>query len=215
MKALKKRLYQFIHAKLAKVQRNIDEQIPKYDLQQKHISNLKVIQNRNKLLEFLPKNGIVAELGVNKGEFSREIFEICDPEKLHLIDIWESERYHDGLRLGIESDFKKEIEKGRIIINRGYSTDLASIFPDHYFDWIYIDTDHSYLITKQELQAYKNKIKHGGIIAGHDYIQGNWGKILRYGVMEAVHEFCVEEDWELLFLTTEMSNSASFAIRKI
>ena len=77
------------------------------------------------------------------------------------------------------------------------------------------DTDHSYAVTREELQAYKGKIKPGGIIAGHDYIQGNWGEILRYGVIEAVHEFCVQEDWELIFQTMEMSNSPSFEIRHV
>lgn len=157
----------------------------------------------------------MAELGVNRGDFSKEIMCICTPEKFHLVDAWGSERYHLGLRKDIELMFKDQIALDKLIINQGLSTDMASKFPDKYFDWIYIDTDHSYEVTKAELQAYNNKIKPGGIIAGHDYSQGNWGKILRYGVMEAVHEFCVKENWEFVYLTIEMSNNPSFAIRKI
>lgn len=37
------------------------------ELEEKHIKNLKVVLNRNKLLELLPKNAIVAELGVGEG----------------------------------------------------------------------------------------------------------------------------------------------------
>ena len=167
------------------------------------------------MLDQLPKNGVVAELGVNKGEFSQEILRASGPRIFHLVDAWGSERYHDGLRKGVESKFQNQIDIGRVKIHQGYSTDLASSFENGYFDWIYIDTDHSYQVTKDELQAYKDKIKPGGFIAGHDYSQGNWGKILRYGVMEAVHEFCIQEDWELIYLTIEMSNNPSFAIRKI
>lgn len=208
-------MYNFIHQKVSKVQMKVDAQIPKFDLQEKHLTNVKLLPNRNALLEHLPKHGKVAELGVNKGEFSREIMLVNAPSELHLVDAWGSDRYHGGLRRGVESVFAEEIADGRVQIHQGYSTDMAAKFAEGFFDWIYIDTDHSYSVTRDELQAYKQKIKPGGLIAGHDYIQGNWGKILRYGVMEAVHEFCVQEDWELVFLTTEMSNSPSFAIRKI
>lgn len=215
MKIIKTKVYQIIHKKFSSIQKNIDDQIPKIDLEDKHIPNITILKNRSKLLEVLPKHGIVAELGVNRGEFSFEIMKVNQPKELHLVDAWGSERYHGGLRKVVETTFEKDIAVGRVQIHQGYSTEMASKFPDGFFDWIYIDTDHSYSVTRDELQAYKHKIKPGGIIAGHDYIQGNWGRILRYGVMEAVHEFCVQEDWELVFLTTEMSNSPSFAIRKI
>jgi len=215
LKVLKEYLYKLMHQKVSKEQTRIDAQIPRYDLQVKHIENLKVLSNREVLLELLPKNGIVAEIGVNKGEFSQKILKINKPQQLHLVDAWDSERYHDGLRKGVESAFSAQISSGMVSIHQGYSTELSKGFPDNFFDWIYIDTDHSYKLTKSELQAYQCKIKQGGIIAGHDYTQGNWGKLYRYGVMEAVHEFCVKENWELLYLTLEMSNSPSFAIRKL
>jgi hypothetical protein len=212
---LKRTIYNFMQRKISSIQAKVDDQIPKFDLLERHLTHVKLLPNRRVLLEYLPKNGIVAELGVNRGEFSLEIMQACKPEVLHLVDAWGSERYHGGLRTVVENTFEKDIAAGRVQIHQGYSTEMASKFPDGFFDWIYIDTDHSYEVTKAELQAYKHKIKSEGIIAGHDYIQGNWGRILRYGVMEAVHEFCVQEDWELVFLTTEMSNSPSFAIRKI
>ncbi|MBT0813036.1 class I SAM-dependent methyltransferase [Litoribacter ruber] len=215
LKILKRKLYKYFHKRFVDVQNNIEKQIPKYDLERKHILRLETLSNRSELLERLTKNGVVAEIGVNKGSFSKEILEKSNPQELFLIDAWDSGRYHGGLRKVVETTFEKDIAVGRVQIHQGYSTEMASKFSDGFFDWIYIDTDHSYSVTRDELQAYKHKIKPGGIIAGHDYIQGNWGRILRYGVMEAVHEFCVQEDWELVFLTTEMSNSPSFAIRKI
>ena len=45
-------------------------------------------------------------------------------------------------------------EKYNNIINIqhvGLSTELVHEFQDEYFDWIYIDTDHSFNVTKQEL----------------------------------------------------------------
>ncbi len=37
----------------------------------------------------------------------------------------------------------------------------------------------------------------------------------RYGVIEAVYEFCSKYNWEILFLTTELETNPSFAIKKI
>ena len=66
-----------------------------------------------------------------------------------------------------------------------------------------------------ELLAYAPKLKPGGIMAGHDYSMGNWVKGFRYGVIEAVHEFCVEHDWELRYLTVQRLERPSFAISRL
>jgi hypothetical protein len=194
---------------------DVENRIPKYTLSQKHLNSLKALENRKALLELLPKNGIVAELGVNKGDFSRQIIDICQPKKLHLVDIWNSERYHMGLKLEIENKFSSEFEKGQMIINYGLSTDVAGDFQNEYFDWIYIDTEHTYKCTIAELEKYAPKIKPGGIIAGHDYMMGNWTNLVRYGVIEAVYEFCFKNNWEIIYITMDIQEYQSFAIKKI
>ena len=101
-----------------------------------------------------------------------------------------------------------------MVINYGLSTDVANDFSDNYFDWIYIDTDHSYTTTKAELEMYASKMKAGGIIAGHDYTMGNWKGLIRYGVIEAVYEFCHKQNWEIIYITMDLNEYPSFAIRK-
>jgi hypothetical protein len=194
---------------------SILEGIPKIKLKQENMTNCQLILDREKLLEYMPKNAVIAEIGVNKGDFSRKIIGICKPQKLHLIDSWHTERYHDGLSLDVENKFSQEISNGKIKINRGLSTEIVDEFSDKYFDWVYIDTSHDYITTKMELEKYSKKLKDGGILAGHDYSMGNWGKGYKYGVIEAVHEFCVNNHWELIFLTADFTENQSFAIRKI
>ena len=80
---------------------------------------------------------------------------------------------------------------------------------------MYVDTSHSYKTTFEELERYSKKVKKGGYIAGHDYVIGNWDGLVRYGVIEAVYEFCVKHNWEIAFLTSELNDSPSFAIRRI
>lgn len=193
----------------------LSSKIPKYDLKKKHIENAKLLPNRLELLKLLPKNAIVAELGVDQGDFTELIVKTCLPQKIHIIDFWGSKRYNQEKRNKVETRFKKQIEDKSVEINLGLSTSVVTQFQDYYFDWIYIDTDHSYTTTINELELYSKKVKPGGIIAGHDYIVGNWNSLARYGVIEAVHEFCVKNDWEILYLTTELSTFPSFAIRAL
>lgn len=184
-------------------------------LTDRHIQNLKVVLNRNALLQVLPANAVVAEIGVAQGNFSKRILRYAKPAKLHLIDVWDSERYHSGLQEVVANKLNGEIDSGRVQINFGYSTDVLPTFDDHYFDWVYIDTDHTYTTTKRELEICACKVKKGGIIAGHDYITGDWKLHNRYGVVEAVNEFCVNHNWELVYTTYETHRHLSFAIREI
>lgn len=190
-------------------------QIPCVPLEEKHISRCRIVLDRKRMLEEIGVRGVVAELGVNKGDFSEILLKITKPDVLHLVDIWGSERYHDGLFDDVRKRFLQFIKSDVIKVHRKLSTEAVDDFPDAYFDMIYIDTDHSYGTTIKELIAYAPKMKKNGIIAGHDYTMGNWITGFRYGVVEAVHEFCVKYDWELIFLTAEPMESRSFAIRKL
>lgn len=202
-------------AALRKNREKRESEVPKIPLEEKHIQNSELLLNRQKLLEKMISGGVVAEIGVDEGNFSRLINDITSPAKLHLIDIWGTDRFHDGKYKAVKTYFSKKIENGSVLIHKKLSTQAANDFDDQYFDWIYIDTDHSYETTRDELVAYAPKMKKGGVIAGHDYRMGNWITTFRYGVIEAVHEFCVKHNWEILYLTIEPTESQSFAIRKL
>ena len=212
-KPIKRKIYSYIKEDILK-KNNLYKSL-NYELKNKHIANLKAILNRNELLKLLPKNGVVAELGVDTGDFSQQILNFCCPQKLHLIDYWGTQRYNQEKRNCVEEKFKNIIDKGIVEINLGLSTNVVEIFKDNYFDWVYIDTNHSYDTTVAELESYRGKMKNNGIIAGHDYIQGNWEGGIKYGVIDAVQEFCIKWNWEIIYLTMENKIHPSFAIRKI
>ncbi len=212
---LKNSLWHTVTKIIKKKLADVESRIPKYSLEQKHIANLKCITNRIQLLTLMPKNGVAAEIGVNKGDFTKLILETSQPKKLHLIDIWNTKRYHEGLKLDIQNRFRSNIEKGNVVINHGLSLDVVNDFENDYFDWIYIDTVHSYETTIAELNIYSNKVKSNGIIAGHDFTMGNWVNLIRYGVIEAVYEFCNKNNWEIVYITMDLEEYPSFAIRRI
>ncbi len=192
-----------------------DAEIPRVKLQPQHVQNCHAVLDRAAMVSLMPKVGVVAELGVDEGAFSRTLLDGMSPKVLHLVDIWESDRYNDQKFKDVQAKFSDELSSGQVQITRGSSLEAYRDFADGTFDFVYIDTDHSYGTTKAELHAWAPKVKDDGVLAGHDYKMGNWKSANRYGVIEAVHEFCVNESWELLYITADPTESQSFAIRKI
>lgn len=141
------------------------------------------------------------------------IFEINQPDKLHLVDIWHSNRYPEELYREVSQKFQTEIKEGNVEINRGLSTEVLNLFPDEYFERIYIDTVHAFKITRKELELYLPKMKKGGVIAGHNFFVGEIEVPWRYGVIESFYDFCNTKDWGIIYLIKERWISLSFAIR--
>ena len=64
------------------------------------------------------------------------------------------------------------------------TSELAtSLFPDSYFDMVYLDARHECKDVYEDIGFWLPKVREGGILAGHDY-GGKWT-----GVIEAVHEW--------------------------
>lgn len=213
LKSIKIKFFQYYTSKHSLIHKPTFESMPVPEIGYENIQNARLLATREQLLSLLPKNGIVAELGVDKGDFSKKILEINQPKKLHLVDVWHSNRYPEKLFHEVSQRFQSEIKTGTVEINRGLSTEVIKQFSNSYFDWIYIDTVHDFKITRQELELYLPKMKHGGIIAGHDFIVGEIDVPWKYGVIEAVYDFCNAYDWEIIYLTMERGISPSFAIR--
>ena len=191
------------------------EALPSFRLQKENVNECKTVLNRFDLINEMKKGGVVAELGVDKGNFSEIILKNSKPKELHLIDIWDSKNYSTKKYKLVLNKFKKEIQNKEIFINKKYSTIAASDYPNEFFDWIYIDTDHSYETTLEELYLWQSKIKKDGFILGHDYVSGSFVEGHKYGVMEAVTEFCIKEKFKLAIITLDYAENNSFALKKI
>jgi len=179
-----------------------------------HTENCRVLPNRNELLYRIASNGTAAEIGAAFGNFSGEILSRNRPKELHLIDAWAGERYEAGLAK-IKECFPKEIASGRLKIHRGLSIEKLPEFADGFFDWVYIDTNHSYGTTWKELQISHSKVKSSGRIAGHDFCTGNVIDPVPYGVVEAVTKFCKDYHWQFEYLTVESNGHFSFCLMRI
>lgn len=174
-------------------------------------------ETRIRYLFHLPMFGNVAEIGVANGNFSKCILHISKPLNLHLIDSWEEQAfdYLDDINnvcqslqdSRYQSVKKKFIKFPQVKIHKGYSLKMAKVFPDHYFDWIYLDANHTYEQVKADLAAWYQKIKPEGIITGNDYtLKPN------IGVIRAVDEFMKKHNLEMFLLDNDPWHS--FALRK-
>ncbi|MES0826341.1 class I SAM-dependent methyltransferase [Ruegeria sp. SCP11] len=184
------------------------------DLDLRHTENCKLLPNREMLLNMMPKDAVVAEVGSAFGDFSNEILQRCAPKQLHLVDSWASERYQIGLKT-IKKNLADEISADRLHIHQGLSTEVLPTFEGGFFDWVYIDTNHSYETTLEELLICDSKVSETGRIAGHDFCTGNVIDAVPYGVVEAVTKFCKDRNWQFEYLTVESHGHFSFCLRRL
>ncbi len=157
------------------------------------------------------------EIGVQAGEFSKTIRTSWKGKFLHLVDRWKyNPNYNDIANLSDEEQKKlylKVVElfadDPSVMIHRMDSLVASQSFPDNYFDWIYIDADHSYAGCKSDLNAWYPKLKPGGIFAGHDFLDGNY-TAGEFGVKSAVEEFIKDKNVQLNLTYVDYVNSWYF-----
>lgn len=157
---------------------------------------------RSEFLKKIPKNGVGAELGVFLGELSVDILEITKPKLVYFVDpyfllgenygVW-ANNYNNGKVLSTKK--ASEIAKERISAYNNFQflieDDIVFLnrLDDNHLDWVYIDSSHQYEHTVKELELCRFKVKNGGAISGHDYVDDPSHR--HYGVSKAVNEFCL------------------------
>lgn len=72
----------------------------------------------------------------------------------------------------VQQEFYNNIRhyKDVIYYHQDFSYNIVDGFSNDYFDFIYVDGDHSYDGVKRDLTEFLPKLKKGGIIAGHDWV---------------------------------------------
>jgi hypothetical protein len=144
---------------------------------------------------------VCAEIGVFKGDFTRQILRVAKPRELHLIDPWwlVGETYdHNWFADSGEPHPRAAHDAVELLAAEhvGRSQDVLPGFPDHHFDWVYLDSSHEYDQTVEELELLRHKVKPLGVIAGHDFFENPDHPL--HGVYRAVNEFCDAYGWEVI-----------------
>ena len=125
-------------------------------------------------------SGAGVELGVKQGEFAESVLDAWPACAAYtLVDPWiHQESYTDVANVadGKHSEFMAEALKrtarfgGKVRVMRNFSFQAAAAFDDCSLDYVYVDAVHDYEGARRDLQDWWPKLRPGGIMAGHDYL---------------------------------------------
>lgn len=171
------------------------------------------IQTRSQiplLLNKLGLNGQGVEVGVYMAGYSFELLTNSKLQTLYLVDPrikFSEEEYYDGMNISNDhQNFRYLITVMRLL--RMTSESSAQLFKDNSLDFVYIDANHSYEACKQDVDLWWPKVKRGGILSGHDYLDAPM-----FGVKRAIDEFA-ERQKQKLYITTKIELHPSWYIIK-
>jgi hypothetical protein len=133
------------------------------------------------LLSGIPQKNIVVEIGSFLGNGSTKEFidaiKDSDGNFLYCVDTWKGNNNVDWhLKLAKEYSlfdtflYYVTMYGGQNIVKPMImeSTDAALILKDKSCDLVFIDGDHSFEATKQDIEMWMSKVNPGGILCGHD-----------------------------------------------
>lgn len=137
-------------------------------------------------------NGIGAEIGVYKGQTSRQILETTSTKMLYMIDqyrlnydksqtLYSKRGNPDADYEFVRKYFSEKFPNRHTLIRK--TSEQSGKELDVALDFIFIDANHTYEHVMKDLQIWVPKVRSGGLIIGHDW----WSKFP--GVITAVIEF--------------------------
>jgi hypothetical protein len=162
-----------------------------------------VLAKRNDLPLLLNRRGLLgcgAEVGVKTGAFSELLLDGWKGRHLISVDPWaaadEDDRYvnldnvaqevHDGFHAETVDRLRRFGERSSVWRMTGQAA--AARIPHHTLDFVYLDARHDYDSVRDDLGDWFPKVRPGGILAGHDYVDGTFVNG-DFGVRSAVDEF--------------------------
>jgi hypothetical protein len=166
------------------------------------------------LFRALPPGTVGAEIGVYRGHFSEELLKL-PIKRLHLVDCWQHQQGayeadvsnvdqggHDANYREVVTKFAPEINAGRVVVHREFSANAVKMVQEP-LDWVYLDGDHTYEGCLVDLWEWRQKLKPGGFISGHDYSTSDAAMKMGFGVVRAVNYFCSVYGWRMTAITAE------------
>lgn len=126
-----------------------------------------------------------AEVGVWKGSTA---FEVLNKRPLNthiMIDPWKAPEPESEYALSpgnvqkssqdefdavFHQVFEKAVKYGdKAVVMRTTSKEASAEIADHSLDYVFIDAEHTYEGVSSDIALWRDKVKHGGWLGGHDY----------------------------------------------
>jgi hypothetical protein len=182
------------------------------------------IKSRYEIGEWLNEKGLIefgVEIGTFNGWFASDILHLWRGKKLYLIDAWRYlEYWNDKMNAGKEEQrnrlcntFEMIYKFGRrVVMIRELSEDAGLLFNNHSLDFVYIDADHSYESVFRDIQLWASKVKSGGVLIGHDYLDGTQLNGTIYSVKSAVNDWAKENLKEVQIIEEDKNHEPGWII---
>jgi len=136
------------------------------------------------------------EVGVRYGDNAVSMLKGHPNLYLYLVDSYKETDCPTAYEKTIDN-LKPYSSRVRLIVDE--SVKAAAAFPDKFFDYVYIDGDHTLDGVNRDLDAWFPKVKDNGIFAGHDYWEKN--------VCSAVQRFVRKKDDSYLFVIDDLESA--------
>ncbi|MCR4324167.1 MAG: class I SAM-dependent methyltransferase [Candidatus Curtissbacteria bacterium] len=141
------------------------------------------------------------EIGTDHGKYAQQLLEGIPGLDLLCVDPYlaytEGEEIHSQEEM--EQIYKEALQRVASYdchIDRNTSMEVVKHIPDNFYDFVFIDGNHSYEYVLEDITEWTKKVKPGGIVAGHDYKED---PTRNYGVIQAVQEYTEENHIAPLF----------------
>ncbi len=168
------------------------------------------LPHRNELAHLLNARrllGTGAEVGVRDGFFSEVLLSIWRGRLLLSIDAWRefgTDEYLDRSNVAqTEHDNNLKATRDRLErygtrsqVHKALSVEFAETLMPASLDFAYLDARHDFEGVTEDLEAWADKVRPGGILCGHDYVDGFFldGD---FGVKTAVDTFFGARGWKV------------------
>lgn len=139
------------------------------------------------------------EIGVDHGKFSHAMLSTGLFKNFYCVDDWNyiftDVLNEDGSphEMSCDKDYPynmaKQLLSGfkNVELIRKKSEHAVNDFPDSFFDFIYIDGNHTYDNVIKDITLWYPKLKKGGLLCGDDYLD----KIKEYEIIEGIKSVAV------------------------
>lgn len=160
-----------------------------------------------KVLNQLDLKGEGVEVGTLCGAFAEALLQAWQGQRLHCVDPWTEQldttnhdinnapqAVHDRNHAETQRRLARFGERAKI--HRLSSADAVRLFADASLDFVYLDARHDRAGIEEDLTLWAPKIRPGGILCGHDYVDG----VLpsgRFEVKSAVDAWALERGLEI------------------
>jgi hypothetical protein len=172
------------------------------DVRDSYRSTIAFLPTRTELPVLLNERllfGCGVEIGVKEGEFSASLLKHWRGRHLISVDPWMQDAPDAYLDIAnveqpqherfYETACKRLAPYGaRSSVWRMTSLEAAARIPRHSLDFVYIDARHDFESVLEDLDAWYDLVRPGGIVAGHDYLDGDLPAGV-FGVKSAVDAF--------------------------